>query len=44
MNQLQQAVDNQTTVKQSSDYINEASSQQEAYNHAIQVAKNIINA
>ncbi len=39
MNQLQQIVNNDNTVKQNSDFINEDSSQQDAYNHAIQAAK-----
>ncbi len=44
MNQLQQIVNNDNTVKQNSDFINEDSSQQDAYNHAIQAAKDLINA
>lgn len=44
MNQLQQIVNNDNTVKQNSDFINEDSSQQDAYNHAIQAAKDLITA
>lgn len=44
MNQLQQIVNNENTVKQNSDFINEDSSQQDAYNHAIQAAKDLITA
>lgn len=44
MKQLQQAINNADDVKQSSDYVNEDPTQQDAYNKAIQAAKDLINA
>ena len=44
MKQLQQAINNASNVKQSSDYINEDPTQKNAYDKAIQAAKDLINA
>ena len=44
MKQLQQAINNASNVKQSSDYINEDPTQKDAYDKAIQAAKDLINA
>ena len=43
MNQLQQAINNANPTKQSGNYINEDPAQKEAYNQAIQKAKDLIN-
>ncbi|OHO70132.1 hypothetical protein HMPREF2580_06500 [Staphylococcus sp. HMSC036D05] len=43
MNQLQQAINNANPTKQSGNYINEDPAQKEAYDQAIQKAKDLIN-
>ncbi|MEJ7190453.1 FIVAR domain-containing protein, partial [Staphylococcus warneri] len=43
MKKLREKVAEKTTIKQSSDYINDSSQHQNAYNQALQDAESIIN-